>query len=377
MLAYASQLPDRKFLLIGTRRNAIPKRTPVNVTVRSIAGYVESKETTRVEVSALLQAWMEFASRMRAEDQEFLCAENAGVWNYLPAYLEQGLLLRDAWSEVLKSEPVTGVLCGDDLNYATRLPLILAQKEGLNAVYCSHGALDSGFFFKKPYADSFLVKGDMERDYLERAAAIEKGRILVGAPGDGVPLPREPRAAEAIVFFSQPYEVIGGRAEAIYQQIISRLHTVAMATKRKLIIKLHPFESTQARGTLVNSVLATTDRHEVEVIGGEAPERVMSRAWCGLTIDSSVAVECAMHDIPFFLCGWLHFTADGYLEQFARYGVAEVLQSPEDIDRIPQMVADYRPDPARRQKIWQAVSPKRLDALLFAERQARVKQCAC
>jgi hypothetical protein len=84
-----------------------------------------------------------------------------------------------------------------------------------------------------------------------------------------------------------------------------------------------------------------------------------------------------MHDIPFFLCGWLHFTADGYLEQFARYGVAEVLQSPEDIDRIPQMVADYRPDPARRQRIWQAVSPKRLDALLFAERQARVKQCAC
>lgn len=377
VLAYASQLPDRKFLLIGTRRNAIPKRTPLNVTVGSIAGYVRSKEKIRLEVSGLLQAWTEFSSRMRAEDQEFLCTENAGVWDYLPAYLQQGLLLRDAWSEVLQSQPVTAVLCGDDLNYATRLPLILAQNEGLNAVYCSHGAMDSGFFFKKPYADSFLVKGDMERDYLERASAIGRGRILVGAPGDGVPLPREPRTAEAIVFFSQPYEVIGGRADAIYQQIIPRLNSVAIATKRRLIIKLHPFESTQARRVLVNSVLGDTDRREVEVIGGVAPERVMSRAWCGLTIDSSVAVECAMHGIPFFLCGWLNFTADGYLEQFARFGVAEVLQSSEEIDRIPQMVADYRPDPVRRQRIWQAVDPKQLDALLFAERQARVKQCAC
>jgi hypothetical protein len=377
VLAYASQLPDRKFLLIGTRRNAEPKRTPLNVTVCSIAAYVRSKEMARAEVSALQKAWAEFASRMRAEDEEFLCTENAGVWNYLPAYLEQGLLLRDAWSEVLQSELVAAVLCGDDLNYATRLPLFLAQKAGLNAVYCSHGALDSGFFFKKPYADSFLVKGDMERDYLERAAAIGRDRIIVGAPTSGTPVSHWPRSGEAIVFFSQPYEVIGGRPDAIYRQIIPGLYSVATANKRKLIIKLHPFESKWQRQALLKSVLADADQHKVEVIGGVPPEQVMSRAWCGVTINSSVAVECAMHDIPFFLCGWLDFTADGYLEQFARYGVAEVLQSPEDIHRIPQMVADYRADPVRRQKIWQAADPNQLDAILFATRQVRVKQCAC
>jgi hypothetical protein len=278
---------------------------------------------------------------------------------------------------VLQSHAVTAVLCGDDLNYATRLPLILAQNEGLNAVYCSHGALDSGFFFKKPYADSYLVKGDMERDYLERAAAIARDRILVGAPGNGAPLPTEPRTADAIVFFSQPYEVTGGRVEAIYDQIIPRLYAVATASKRRLIIKLHPFESTQVRRALVNAALVDTDRNEVEVIGGVAPEQVMSRAWCGVTIDSSVAVECAMHDIPFFLCGWLDFTADGYVQQFARYGVAEVLRSAEDIHHIPQIVADYRPDPGRRQRIRQAAEPNQLDALLFATPQARVKQCAC
>jgi hypothetical protein len=377
VLAYASQLPDRRFLLIGTRRNAEPKRTPSNVTVCSIAAYVRSKETTRTEVNALLKAWADFASRLRAEDQEFLCTEKAGVWNYLPAYLEQGLLLRNAWSEVLQSEKVTAVLCGDDLNYATRLPLILAQKEGLNAVYCSHGALDSGFLFKKPYADSFLVKGDMERDYLERAAAIGRDRILVGAPANRTTVSHWSRSGEAIVFFSQPYEVIGGRSDAIYRQIIPGLYSVATASKRKLIIKLHPFESRRQRQALLNSVLADADQQKVEVIGGVPPEQVMSRVWCGVTINSSVAVECAMRDIPFFLCGWLDFTGDGYLEQFARYGVAEVLQSPEDIHRIPQMVADYRPDPVRQQRIWQAADPNQLDAILFATRQTRVKQCAC
>jgi len=377
VLAYASQLPDRRFLLLGTRRNAVPKRTPLNVTVCSIAAYVRSKETTHAEESALLKGWAEFARRMRAEDEEFLCTENAGVWNYLPAYLEQGLLLRDAWSEVLQSEQVTAVLCGDDLNYATRLPLILAQKEGLNAVYCSHGALDSGFFFKKPYADSFLVKGDMERDYLERAAAIGRDRILVGAPANGATVSHWSPSGEAIVFFSQPYEVIGGRPDAIYRQIIPALYSVATASKRKLVIKLHPFESRRQRQALLNSILGDADQHSVEVIGGVPPEQVMSRAWCGVTINSSVAVECAMHDIPFFLCGWLDFTGDGYLEQFARYGVADVLQSPEDIHRIPQMVADYRPDPVRRQRIWQAADPNQLDAILFATRQTRVKQCAC
>jgi hypothetical protein len=129
--------------------------------------------------------------------------------------------------------------------------------------------------------------------------------------------------------------------------------------------------------TLVKSVLGDRDWHEVELIGGVPPEQVMSRAWCGVTVDSSVAVECATHDIPFFLCGWLDYSGDGYLEQFARFGVAEVLESPENIQLIPQMVSDYRPDPGRRQRIWREADPSQLDAILFTKRQERVKQCAC
>jgi hypothetical protein len=211
VLAYASRLPDRKFLLITTRRNAVPVRTPANVSVASLAAYVRRSKAVYEEGKGLQEAWRALAGRLQMEDEQFRCAANSGVWDYFPAQLEHGLRLREAWSCVLESEVVTGVLCGDDLNYHTRLPLLLAQRQGLNAIYCNHGALDSGFFFKKPFVDSFLVKGEMERDYLERAAVIEREKILVGAPASGRFIFPGSRTGESIVFFSQPYEVLGGR----------------------------------------------------------------------------------------------------------------------------------------------------------------------
>lgn len=376
VLAYASLLPDRKFLLIATRRNAVPVTAPSNVTVGSLAAYVGEK-TTHEEERTLKDEWQALASRLQSEDDDFRCAANAGVWDYLPAHLAHGLQLREAWSSVLKSEKVTGVLCGDDLNYHTRLPLLLAQKLGLNAVYCSHGALDSGFFFKKALADSFLVKGEMEREYLERAAAVEREKIFVGAPANHRHISADSRNGESIVFFSQPYEVSGGRGESIYRELVPRLHSVARASRRKLIIKLHPFESRRERQALVNSALASVGSNEVEIVDGAPPEQVMSRAWCGVTVDSSVAVECAVNDIPFFLCGWLDFTGDGYLEQFARFGVARVLNSAEDIERIPQMVSDFRPDPAKVQRIWREADTSQLDEIVFGTRQARLNPCVC
>ncbi len=377
VMAYASRLPGRKFLLIATRRNAVPARSPANVTTGSIAAYVQPGKGTHEEANSLQRSWQAFTARLKSEDEQFRCAAAAGVWDYFPSYLEQGLQLREAWLCVFQSEPVTGVLCGDDLNYPTRLPLILARRKGLNAVYCSHGALDGGFFFKTPFADTYLVKGEMERDYMERAALVEPEKIIVAAPGPKPSVASESRTRDAIVFFSQPYEVEGGRSDSIYREVIPRLHSAARASGRKLIIKLHPFESTRARHALVRSALGAAGLREVEVVGGGPPDEVMSRAWCGVTVDSSAAVECALSEIPFFLCGWLDLTGIGYLTQFAKFGVAQVLNAPADIERIPQLVADFRPDPSRLQRLWHEADAKQLDEVMFGARQARANPCVC
>ena len=300
VLAYAAQLPHREFLLVTTRRSALPQRLPANVTLASLAAYVVPSAAAEKEIADLCNRWQKFLNPL-PDMKEFRHAAAAGFWSYFPQHLKNGVRLREAWKNVLDSEPVHGVLCGDDLNYYTRLPLLLAHRARLQAVYCNHGALDSGFLFKLPLAGAFLVKGEMESDYLQRARSIEPQKIHIGAPsGATVAETHQSRHDGAIVFFSQPYEVEGGRADAIYRELLPRLHSVAQRTGRKLIVKLHPFESLRERKTRVASVLASQAAAEIEIISRVPVEEVMARAWCGIAIDSSVAVECASAAYHFF-----------------------------------------------------------------------------
>jgi hypothetical protein len=368
VLAYAAQLPHRRFLLATTRRSAVPARVPDNVTVVPLSAYAAPSSATHKHTVELRNAWEEFRRTMLPKVDEFRIAANAGLWDYFPAHLEHGLRLREAWKRLLESEPVKGVLCGDDLNYHTRLPLILAHGNGLNATYCSHGALDGGFLFKMPFADSYLVKGEMERDYLQRASAIEPEKICLGAPGNNRTAGQGDHRSGALVFFSQPYEVEGGRADEIYRELLPRLWRAANRSARKMIVKLHPFESKQARKALVTSILPEAGPDQIEIVSGVPPEEIMSRTWCGVTVDSSVAVECALRQIPFFLCGWLDFMGLGYLQQFGGFGVAQVLNSPEAIEQIPEMVAGRR-SLQSTDRIWHEADPAQLDEIMFGTRQ--------
>jgi hypothetical protein len=214
---------------------------------------------------------------------------------------------------------------------------------------------------------------------LQRARAIEPEKIWVGAPGSNTPMERDHgnRCGGDLVFFSQPYEVEGGRADEIYRELLPRLCSAAQRSARKVIVKLHPFESRQARKALITSILSKDIHDQVELVSG-APEEILSRTWCGVTVDSSVAVECALRKIPFFLCGWLDFTGLGYLQQFARFGVGQVLKTPESIEQIPELVACYRADVAAIEQLWHEADPAQLDALMFGIRQERFpRPCAC
>ncbi len=371
VLAYAAQLPHRHFLLVTTRRNALPDRVPENLTVAPLAAYAPPPGSSAPECAELKRDWQVLLVALQQEANEFRRGVSVGMWDSFPTHLARGLRLRQAWKHLLECEPITGVLCGDDLNYYTRLPLILARRSDLNAVYCSHGALDGGFLFKMPSADCFLVKGEMEKDYLQSARAIEPEKILVGAPGRNTFTNWEDRRGGALVFFSQPYEVEDGRVDEMYRELLPRLYSAARRSGHKLVIKLHPFESKQARKALAASILPADVSNEVEIIAGVPPEEVIARTWCGVTVDSSIAVECALRGIPFFLCGWLDFGGMGYLRQFARFGAGRVLAEPGRLEHIPEMVADCRADPVALTRLWHEADPVQLDEVLFGRRQVR------
>ena len=252
-------------MLATTRRSGETSDLPANVTSVPLSAYVETSAETTIEAAEMLQAWAALQTELGRID-ELRQRIQTGVWNYIGPQLEVGLRLRDAWRLLMSSEPVSGVLCGDDLNYHTRLPLILAKSMGRRATYCSHGALDGGLLFKKSYADLHLVKGEMERDYMLRVGEIKPEQVEIAAPeqegNHGSASPADCAASE-IVFFSQPYEVVGGRSGEIYREIFRPLVAVARELNRRIIVKLHPFESVRARTRLLKSLLSTDEYEKV------------------------------------------------------------------------------------------------------------------
>jgi hypothetical protein len=364
-LAYAAQLQERRFLLATTRRNGEAKELPANVDIVPLSAYAETFADTKEETAELIAAWNVLKKEL-GQVEELRHGFQACLWDYFVPNLEVGLRLRDAWRVLMSSEPVTGVLCGDDLNYHTRLPLILAKTAGRRAVYCSHGALDGGLLFKKSYADVHLVKGEMERDYMLHVSDIEPERIEIAAPAEERDDGRQKLGdvAGEIVLFSQPYEVSGGRAGEIYREILRPLVKVARQLNRRIIVKLHPFESGRGRARLLRSVLSADEFARVEVIRAPVAE-ILPRTFLGIGLDSSVAVECAQREIPYFMCSWLDFNGFGYMQQFAKFGVGMMLDAPEQILSIPQRLAAFTPNGSKIRRIWQATDDQRLDQILF------------
>jgi hypothetical protein len=364
-LAYAAQLRDRRFLLATTRRSGESKSLPANVDSVSLSAYAGSSAETKGETDELIMAWNKLKTEL-GQVGDLRHGFQAGVWDYVSAQLKTGLQLREAWRALMSSEPVTGVLCGDDLNYHTRLPLILAQSTGRRAVYCSHGALDGGLLFKKSYADVLLVKGEMERDYVLQVSDIGPERLQIAAPAEQAqeiaPL-RGPQSWD-IVLFSQPYEVSGGRAGEIYREILSPLIKVAQPLKRRIVVKLHPFESARGRERLLRSVLSADELDWVKVSAAPASE-ILQHTFLGIGLDSSVAVECTQRGIPYFMCGWLDFNGFGYMRQLARFGAGSVLEKASDILSIPQKLAGFERNGTKIRQLWQAADDAVLDQILF------------
>ena len=367
VLAYASQLRDRRFLLATTRRSGETNALPTNVVSVPLSAYAETSAETTTETAELLRAWSAMQTELGRID-ELRQRIQAGIWNYISPQLEIGLRLRDAWHVLMSSEPVSGVLCGDDLNYHTRLPLIMAKSMGRRAVYCSHGALDGGLLFKKAYADLHLVKGEMERDYMLEVSEIEPEQVEIAAPaedGGGLGPSRLADSVKSeIVFFSQPYEVMSGRGGEIYREILRPLVAVAKELNRRIIVKLHPFESARGRARILRSFLSADELERVEISSAPASE-VLPRTLLGIGLDSSVAVECVLGGIPYFMCDWLDFNGFEYMRQFARFGVGVLLNTPDEILSLPQRLVELKPDRSKIRQLSQPIDERRLDQLLF------------
>jgi hypothetical protein len=363
-LSYAEILPGQKFLLVFARESAAVSPIPSNVETASLAGFA-TKGCDKHELQELEASWKQM-EQLLEEHPAFRLPVQLRILKKGPRWLRWGLTVRDAWIRVLETRPVVGCLSGDDSNPYTRIPLLLAEQRGISAVACHHGALDCGMAYKNLRFSNYLAKGEMERDYLERICGVDAGRIRIGAASSP---PRENASvwserAPSITFFTEPYETDLWRVEAIYREVLPRLCAAARGSGKTVVLKLHPFESARQRLRLVKRVLSEGDRKLVSLTDAPLSREIFQHTWCAVTVESTVAFECASVGIPAFLCGWLRHAYAGYAPQYVRFGVGRMLEFPDDLLRIPDMLRAIIPNSDTACRLVQAISPEALSEVL-------------
>lgn len=364
-LAYAEMLPKRRFLLVVTRASGRQLQLPSNVELRSLASYALAlSPETRREYVSLSDKWHQLQNDRLAADPVFGVATELGMFAGFPSFLRSGLTIRNAWREVLTTEPIQAVLSADEHNPFTRLPALLAQSRKVRTLSCHHGALNLTIGIRKACSDIYLASGDMERDYMTAWCGLDAERIVVGGPQKASPRMSAQETRDRIVFFSEQYELVPARTQTFYSELLPELCSLARQTNRKVIVKLHPFESFRVRKVMIDKALSEQDRALIEIREGQMTPDLFERAWFTVMVESSVAVESTMNGVPCFLCGWFDAAWYDYARQFAKYSAGHWLDSPENIRQIPQLFKEITITDATRRALHTAISPARLDSFL-------------
>jgi hypothetical protein len=371
-LAYANTFPEENFLLVATRRSGWVQNPPGNLTATWLSSYA-SVRNRNAENAEMQSRWQSLLKDL-GETTEFEILNRLGYLDSFPRRFRHGFEVRDAWQNVLDREPIQAVLCADDSNPYTRIPLLLAQARGLPNIACHHGALDGRYFFKRSYGDVIWAKGKMEEDYLVRKCGVPPERVEIAAPAlpanwDTVENSRQESIRPYILFVSEACDVTGGRQEEFYRDILPPLADLARTTGRKLLVKLHPAESERERAGMLARILSAEQKGATLVVSGPLTEDLLAKAWFGITILSTVAMECAVRGIPCFLCQWLESWPYGYVQQFIQFGVGIELKGPDEIARIPQYLRANSVSAEVKKNCWQPAAPGRLRELFTKSRK--------
>ncbi len=364
---YAGILPEQKFLLVLARESAVVSPVPANVETAWLASFV-AESCDRKELRDLEACWQQMEEALE-KHAEFRSPVQGDILKRGSRWLRWGLSVRDAWVRVFETCEVVGCLSADDSNPYTRIPLLLAGQRRVPAVACHHGALDCRMAYKNLRFSNYLAKGEMERDYLERICGVDAGRIRVGAAS----LPSSVKSvwsesAPWVTFFTEPYETDLWRGEAIYREVLPRLVAVARQAGKTVVVKLHPFESVRQRRKLVERTLSEADQRLARVTDAPLSREILENTWCAVTVESTAAFECASLGIPAFLCGWLRHAYAGYAPQYVRFGVGQMLESPEELFCIPEALHSFVPDSDVARRLLRPISRELLSEVLHLPR---------
>ena len=361
-VAYAAMLPEKQFLLVTARRSGKLPKLPANVHMTSLDAYFD--HVNESELSSLFVKWGDQQRRLVQDHAEFRFAESLGMFRRLPWLMRWAIAARDAWKRLFDATKIQGCLSADDANPYSSLPLVIASQRGIPTLAVHHGALDYRMAMKDLHSDFYLAKGKMEHDFLLHVCHVDPIRIVFGAPQRTLPKPASSGDRPWLVFFSEPYGSAGWRMEDVYKDLLTDLCALASQCKLKLVFKLHPFESIKGHRKLLRRLLPPEMFAQVQWIQGPPDEELWEKVSFAMTVESTIALECTTRGIPVFLCSWLQTTYAGYVQQYAKFRIGHILNSPAEMRNIPELLENMRDFDLAERKIWQPIEPSVLGNLL-------------
>jgi hypothetical protein len=366
-VSYASLLPEQRFLLAVARPGGKLASLPSNVRTISLDAYFERID--HEEFAVLNKKWESLVSRL--DTPEFRMASASGVLQRGHGLIRWGLAARDAWIRLFESETIAGCLSADDVNPYTSLPLFIARQRKIPTVAVHHGALDGRMAAKPIIADHYLAKGELERDYLLETCRVDPERIVVGSGPQATVVPTMSVEKPWLVFFTEPYGALGWRMDDVYQELFPPLWELAERSGLKLVFKLHPFESIKGHKNLLKKFLTKEQLARITWIAGPTTPELWSKTRFAMTVESTIALECVIRQVPIFLCGWLRRAYGGYIQQYAKFGVGHILNSPDGMQDIPQLLANWQTPKSAADNIWKTIEPSELLRLLTGSGRQR------
>lgn len=372
-VAHAAAFPHLQFLLVIARRSAKLETVPPNVTQVMLDSYVGRDPD---DLEQIVNQWAELKQRLASADPRLKAAASSGLLQKIRGLLPWGLAIRDAWNNVLDSHRIAGCLSADDSVPYSRIPLFLARHRGIPAVACHHGSMDCALALKSRAFDFYLAKNEMEHDYLTRLCRIPAQHIVKYDAAAHAPpktdLPHQLANARGwLVFFSEPYNAHSWRDDEVYRELLPRLWQLAQTLQLKLVFKIHPFESVKQHRRRLRTYLAEDQARQVELLAGRISPELWNNARLAMAAESTVIIESARAGIPTFICSWLRDAVNGYATQYARFKLGEVLESADDIARVPELLRRYQPTAPL--EIFSGLADRnRLDCLFGAEKNQPV-----
>ena len=341
---FAASMSDYEFLIVTLQPNAKLFDERDNIRTTSIASYVPSVRAIQFELKQLLEQWGHVRQALIKNNTAFELLDRNGAFNALPAFLRRGLILKAAWKKAFETLRPDSLFCGDENNSDMRLSTLVAKSLGIRTVSFHHGALDCSMYLKPLSSNFYLTRSLMEYDYLSNIDMLSTGALIKPNVCE-ISLHRREvleRSNEGlIIFFSEPYECGEGRVDEIYRSILKPLLKIARSDHRRIIVKLHPFESVKQRTKLIRNIVTPEDLAMIQVIEGPLDSELLEQAWFVITLKSSVVIDCAEKNIPCFMCKWLDYFCNGYIDQFAKFGAGLLLNKQEEINDIPLFLLKY------------------------------------